>query len=173
MHNLAESELKAAAGIPLLSIPLLSGAEVDYTPLQVALGTGDLQQADNLTRRLLCQAASYPTGSGAAMRGWLYFTEVRRIPVADLQTVDQLWRAVSADRFGFSVQRRIWISLDKRWDRLWPQIGWKQGSHWTRWPDEFVWDLSAPKGHLPLSNQLRGVQVLAALFNHPAWEQGS
>lgn len=162
--DLSESN-QAVAGIPLVS-----ECGVDYAPLQEALGRGDFQQADTLTRQLLCQAASYPTGTGAATRGWLYFTDVDRIAAADLQTVDRLWRVASGDRFGFSVQRRIWVSQSKRWERLWPVIGWKQGNHWTRFPDEFVWDLSAPKGHLPLSNQLRGVQVMAALLTHQAWE---
>ncbi|MGB0562323.1 MAG: GUN4 domain-containing protein, partial [Spirulinaceae cyanobacterium] len=31
------------------------------------------------------------------------------------------------------------------------------------------WDLTAPKGHLPLSNQLRGVRTFEAILNHPAW----
>ncbi|MEO8890989.1 MAG: GUN4 domain-containing protein, partial [Coleofasciculaceae cyanobacterium] len=33
----------------------------------------------------------------------------------------------------------------------------------------FIWDLSAPRGHLPLSNQLRGVRPFAALMGHRAW----
>ncbi len=169
MQNVAEHDLSDNSA--LFGIPLDSGCEVDYAPLRQALSEGDFQQADTLTRQLLCQAASYPTGAGAATRGWLYFTDVRRIPVADLQTIDQLWRVASQDRFGFSVQRRIWISLGKQWDRLWPAIGWKNGSHWTRFPDEFNWEISAPKGHLPLSNQLRGAQVMTALLDHPAWEQ--
>ncbi|PLZ36777.1 hypothetical protein CBP27_11530, partial [Fischerella thermalis WC542] len=55
------------------------------------------------------------------------------------------------------------------WDNLWVKIGWKKGKNWTRYPQEFTWDLSAPRGHLPLSNQLRGVRVIASIFAHPAW----
>ncbi|NJM85386.1 MAG: hypothetical protein HC839_04330 [Leptolyngbyaceae cyanobacterium RM2_2_21] len=106
MQNVAEYDLSDNSA--LFGIPLHSDCEVDYAPLRQALSEQDFQQADTLTRQLLCQAASYPTGAGAATRGWLYFTEVRRIPVADLQTIDRLWRAGSQDRFGFSVQRRIW-----------------------------------------------------------------
>jgi hypothetical protein len=29
----------------------------------------------------------------------------------------------------------------------------------------------APQGHLPLSNQLRGVQAYNALLSHPAWSK--
>ena len=110
---------------------------------------------------------------GAARRGWLYFSEVSRIPVEDLRTIDHLWRVASGDRFGYSVQRQLWLGVNRNWERLWPLIGWKQGYHWTRYPDEFIWDLSAPKGHLPLSNQLRGVRVLEELLTHKAWEDSS
>jgi GUN4-like len=61
------------------------------------------------------------------------------------------------------------LGLSKNWENFWSKIGWKNGNTWTRYPNEFIWDLSAPKGHLPLSNQLRGVRVIASLFSHPAW----
>jgi GUN4-like. len=89
--------------------------------------------------------------------------------VADLQTINTLWKVHSEGKFGFSVQREIWLGSGKNWDKLWPLIGWKKGNNWTRYPQEFIWDLSAPRGHLPLSNQLRGVQPFAALMAHPAW----
>jgi GUN4-like len=71
------------------------------------------------------------------------------------------------------VQRELWLSVGKNWEKLWTQIDWKNGNNWTRYPQGFTWDLSAPKGHLPLSNQLRGVRVMAALLSHPAWGGGS
>ncbi|NET49629.1 MAG: hypothetical protein F6K09_13095, partial [Merismopedia sp. SIO2A8] len=49
------------------------------------------------------------------------------------------------------------------------KIGWKSGNSCTRYPNEFTWDISAPAGHLPLSNQLRGVRVMSSLLSHPAW----
>lgn len=147
------------------TIELASDRGVDYAPLQELLQQGQFQAADRLTLQLMCQAA----GAQATQRGWLYFTEVDQLPIADLQTLDRVWRQASGDRFGFSIQRQIWLGLGKTWDKLWPAIGWKQDNHWTRYPDEFTWDLSAPRGHLPLSNQLRGVRVLASILSHPAW----
>jgi len=66
----------------------------------------------------------------------------------------------------------LWLAMGKNWEKLWSLIGWKQGNTWTRYPNEFIWDLTAPKGHLPLSNQLRGVRVISSLLNHPAWTKG-
>ena len=65
----------------------------------------------------------------------------------------------------------IWLGLSKNWVNLWPKIDWKNGNNWTRYPNGFTWDLSAPRGHLPLSNQLRGVRVMSSLLCHPAWNK--
>jgi GUN4-like len=49
------------------------------------------------------------------------------------------------------------------------KIGWKKDGSFTRYPNEFIWSLDAPRGHLPLSNQLRGNKTMQAIFSHPAW----
>lgn len=138
---------------------------VDYQELQRQLAHGDYEAADRLTLQKLCELA----GDDAVARKWVYFTETDRMPKADLLALDQLWRVYSEDRFGFSRQREIWLGVNQSWDRLWEKLAWKSGNVWTRYPGEFVWSLSAPAGHLPLSNQLRGVRMIAALFDHPAW----
>lgn len=146
-------------------VPLRSEGKIDYQPLQKLLAQHQFQEADQLTLLKLCELA----GPTASRRKWLYFTEVDSLPILDLQTIDQLWWVHSEGKFGFRVQRQLWLGVGKNWERLWPKIGWKSGNNWTRYPQEFTWDLTAPKGHLPLSNQLRGVQVMNALLSHPAW----
>lgn len=146
---------------------LQSDRGIDYSLLQQLLSEQNFQAADQLTLQKLCELA----GPGAVQRKWIYFTEVEGFPVTDLRTLDHLWLTYSNHRFGFSVQRELWLSVGKNWEKFWPKIGWKAGNNWTRYPHEFTWDLSAPKGHLPLSNQLRGVRVIAALLAHPAWTQ--
>jgi hypothetical protein len=153
------------ANFPTGVVQLRSSANIDYTPLQQLLALQEFQEADRLTLEKLCELA----GGTASVRKWLYFTQVESLPVADLQTMNTLWKVHSEGKFGFSVQREIWLSSGKNWDKLWPLIGWKKGNNWTRYPQEFIWDLSAPRGHLPLSNQLRGVQPFSALMAHPAW----
>lgn len=148
-------------------VPLESTSNIDYQPLQQLLAQQDFQQADVITLQKMCELA----GSAAVERKWIYFTEVVNLPIADLITLDQLWLMASAGKFGFSVQRRLWLSVGKDFTKLWTKINWKSGNVWTRYPQEFTWDLSAPTGHLPLSNQLRGVRVIDAIFAHPAWTQ--
>jgi hypothetical protein len=144
-----------------------SDLDIDYDELQTLLIKRDYQSADKLTMQKLCELA----GESAIARKWVYFTEVSQFPITDLQTIDRLWRLYSEDRFGWSKQRELWIRLGKDWDRLWTQLVWKSSAGvWTRYPTEFIWDLSAPVGHLPLSNQLRGVRMMDSLLSHPAWE---
>lgn len=146
-------------------IPLNSQRNLDYQPLDKILLEQKFQDADTLTRNLLCELA----GDGAVQRKWLYFTEVEQFPVTDLQTIDGLWRLHSEGKFGFSVQRKLWLSVGQDFTKLWPKIGWKNSNNWTQYPNQFTWSLSAPTGHLPLLNQLRGVRVAASLFSHEAW----
>jgi len=150
---------------PVGVVPLRSQGGIDYTTLQQLLVKQDFLAADRLTLEKLCELA----GPTALQRKWLYFSEVDNFPIADLQTINTLWLIHSQGKFGFSVQRELWLSLSKNWEKLWLKIGWKTGNNWTRYPNGFTWDLAAPKGHLPLSNQLRGVRVIASLLSHPAW----
>lgn len=148
-------------------VPLNSAKGVDYQSLQQLLIAQEFEEADRLTLQKLCELA----GPAAVQRKWVYFTEVDSFPVIDLLTIDQLWRVYSEDRFGFSKQRELWLGLNQNWNRLWEKLAWKSGNIWTRYPNEFIWDLSAPVGHLPLSNQLRGVRMMEFLLSHPAWTE--
>ncbi|NEO27350.1 MAG: hypothetical protein F6K03_10760, partial [Kamptonema sp. SIO4C4] len=123
-------------------VPLNSDRNIDYQPLQDLLIAQDFQPADRLTLEKLCELA----GPQALERRWIYFTEVDKFPVPDLQTLDTLWWSYSQGKFGFSVQRKLWLALGKDFNKLWDKIGWRNDKTWTRYPHEFIWDLSAPQG---------------------------
>ena len=163
--NTARTQQFLQTKVPNGVVPLNSAKNIDYHHLQQLLAQQDFQGADVLTLQKLCELA----GESAIQRKWLYFTEVDNFPSTDLLTLDQLWFIYSEGKFGFSVQRKIWLSLGQDFSQLWYKIGWKIDNNWTRYPKEFTWDLSAPKGHLPLSNQLRGVRVISSIFSHPVW----
>lgn len=150
-------------------VEAISARAIAYDELQQLLIQQNYQAADKLTTELMCKIA----GETAIKRKWVYFTEVSQFPNADILTIDMLWRTYSENKFGWSRQRHLWLRLDRDWERLWPQIRWKSSAGaWTRYPTEFVWDLaSAPIGHLPLFNQLRGVRVMNALLEHPVWSR--
>ena len=148
-------------------VNLESEKNIDYQELQRLLIEQKFQEADALTRVKLCELA----GETAVARKWVYFTEIEKFPVADLVTIDLLWQVYSQGKFGYTIQRQMWLSLGKNYTQLWTKLKWKTGNKWTKYPQGFIWDLTAPMGHLPLSNQLRGVRVIDALFAHPAWRK--
>ncbi|MBF2055818.1 MAG: GUN4 N-terminal ARM-like repeat domain-containing protein [Cyanobacterium sp. T60_A2020_053] len=161
----SENQQILADKFPLGVVDLRSEKNIDYSELQNLLILQKYQEADVLTRVKLCEIA----GEKAIERKWLYFTEISKMPTVDLNTIDQLWYVYSEGKFGYSLQRKIWLSSGKDYIELWTKLKWKSGNKWTKYPQEFIWDLSAPMGHLPLSNQLRGVREIDALFAHPVW----
>lgn len=152
--------------------PLKSKAGISFEGLQEKLAAGEWEAADAETRRLLCELS----GDGAAKRKWVYFTEVQFIPEADLQVIDSLWRAYSNNKFGYSVQRKIWNNGKRNWNAFFKKVGWTRAldeyqDTYKKFPLEFMWDVAdpTPEGHLPLTNALRGTQLLEKLLTHPAF----
>lgn len=99
--------------------------------------------------------------------------QVGEIPVEDMQTIDDLWKAGSKGKFGFSVQRQVWRACNEQWSKFFLAIDWLTGENlnYRAWPAEFVYDLdTACKGHLPLTNALRGTQLFQAILQHPAYQ---
>jgi len=80
-----------------------SQAGIDWAPLRTALAAADFQAADDEHRARLIELAE----PAALARGWVYFSEVKSMPAADLRVMDGLWRAASGGKFGFSAQREV------------------------------------------------------------------
>jgi len=59
------------------------------------------------------------------------------------------------------VQVDIWNQQQKRWAKFIKQLDWVSGENniYRKWPAEFNYTQEAPRGHLPLTNALRGTQV--------------
>ncbi|CAO2838147.1 unnamed protein product [Amaranthus hypochondriacus] len=147
--------------------------------LQQHLASGDFRQADDETRRLLIVLA----GEAAIKRGYVYFTEVQFIPKDDLKAIDELWKKFSNGRYGYSVQKKIWVKVNKDFTRFFIKVGWMkkldteiEQFNYRAFPNEFMWEFNMndeknnpPEGHLPLTNALRGTQLLTCIFSHPAF----
>ena len=141
-----------------------SEIDINYAELQLMLVEQKFEEADRLTSSYLRKLA----GKLAEKRGYVFYSEVRNMPCKDLQTIDRLWNIYSTGRFGFSIQATILKSVGKKYELLWPKIGWKKDGLWTRYPSSFCWSLKAPDGHMPLINQLRGVRLMDSILRHPA-----
>ena len=151
---------------------LSSEKGVDYTRLRDLLKAGKWKQADQETLAVMLKAA------GREQKDWLDPESIKNFPSADLRTIDQLWVKYSNGRFGFSVQKRIWESVEENYDNFGDRVGWRtyktvvennitecldninkrlgfKQEAVTRTPAEWLYytDLTfethAPEGHLP------------------------
>nr|YP_009398594.1 hypothetical protein [Kuetzingia canaliculata]ARW67780.1 hypothetical protein [Kuetzingia canaliculata] len=147
-------------------VKLERSLSLDYQILQNLLIEKKFQEADIITQKFLCELVQQKKQSN---RKWIYFTEIQFLPLNDLFTIDLLWKIYSKGKFGFSIQKKIWIKNNKKWKKLWKQIGWTENEAMKKYPKEFIWTIKAPEGHLPLSNQLRGTQSLLYLFKSIRW----
>jgi len=141
-----------------------SEIDLKYDDLQLNLLKQNFEEADRLTSAYLRKLA----GKVAENRGYVFYSEVKDMPGEDLVTIDRLWNIYSQGKFGFSNQAKLLKSVGKRYDLLWPKIGWKKDGIWTRYPTSFCWSLKAPEGHMPLVNQLRGVRLMDSILRHPS-----
>jgi len=138
--------------------------EINFDKLQLNLLEQNFEEADRITSSILRELA----GKVAEKRGYVFYSEVKNMPGKDLETLDRLWKIYSQGKFGFSIQAKLLKSVGKRYDLLWPRIGWKKDGIWTRYPSAFSWSLDAPDGHMPLVNQLRGVRLMDSILRHPS-----
>ena len=89
--------------------------------------------------------------------GWFRNKDVQKFPCTDLRTIDRLWVKYSNGRFGFSVQKRIWLDLGGKlgeydWNtfkKLSDRVGWRKNGSWLKYSD-YTFTTNALQGHLPL-----------------------
>ncbi|KAK9058012.1 hypothetical protein SSX86_022852 [Deinandra increscens subsp. villosa] len=170
--SISPSPVKAAFSVTSTSSAAAQSTSFDL--LSRLLSANDFREADNETRRLLIALA----GEAAQKRGYVFFSEVQFIAESDLKTIDQLWRKHSNDKFGYSVQKRLWEKSDRDFTKFFIKVGWMKKLdtevvqyNYRAFPDEFIWELNeeTPEGHLPLTNALRGTQLHTCILTHPAF----
>jgi len=152
--------------LPQGIINLQNFNKVNYYNLQELLINQKFLEADKLTQKYLCELTKQ---KNSETKNWIYFTDIQFLPKEDLFMLDLLWKIYSKGKFGFSIQKKIWIKNNKNWDKLWRDIYWIQHGIMKRYPEEFTWTIDAPEGHLPLSNQIRGTQTLLYIFHNIKW----
>ncbi|MGD1860518.1 MAG: GUN4 domain-containing protein [Leptolyngbyaceae cyanobacterium] len=131
-----------------------------YRELVNYLASGSWQEADQETDKLMLKAV----GAEAEQRGYLRLEEVRNFPAADLLLIDQLWVEFSGGKFGFSVQKQIWVEVGGKLDfgkdaqtastafqKMSDRNGWRVKDKYIT-SSKVIYDTLAPKGHLPFVN---------------------
>ncbi|WP_414529940.1 GUN4 domain-containing protein [Nodularia chucula] len=131
---------------------LNSSVGIEYTRLRDLLAKSQWKEADKETERLILIVANRE-------EGLLDTKSIYNFPSQDLRTIDQLWVKYSSGRFGFTVQKQIYLNCGAKLDGNHPgdaekkfgqQVGWLSGaSSWKNY-DRFNFDISAPQGHLPV-----------------------
>ncbi len=123
--------------------------KVDYTRMQNLLKDEKWREADKETLAVMLKI------SGREQEGWLTTEHIENFPCQDLQTIDQLWKKYSNERFGLSIQKRIWESVGGTPDADYRtvcyfgnHVGWRRSGRWLSYGNRTFNHLS-PKGHLP------------------------
>ena len=123
-----------------------------YRDLERYLQNGEWQKADEETYQLMILTVGKQEGQ------WFSKEDLLNFPCEDLRKIDGLWVKYSNGRFGFSVQKKIYLECGgipdgefhrEAWERYCDRVGWKRKGECISY-SEIIWNTSAPKGHLPL-----------------------
>lgn len=135
---------------PAESVALESEVGADYRRLRYYLAAGEWQKGDRETTVIMLRVA------GRENIGWFDKKSLEQFPATDLKTIDRLWLIYSNGKFGFSVQNRIWQSIQRKNSRdatavkrFAEKIGWRVENRWVYYQN-VCFSPDAPEGHLPL-----------------------
>ncbi|MEH2281278.1 MAG: GUN4 domain-containing protein [Nostoc sp.] len=136
---------------------LSSEKGVNYTRLRDLLAAGKWKEADEETLAVMLKASSREE------EGSFNDESINNFPCTDLRTIDQLWVKYSNGRFGFSVQKKIYLECGGKadgeyykeaWEKFGDRVGWRVKGNSINYSD-VVFNTSAPSGHLPLTREYR------------------
>lgn len=133
-----------------LSLPFdKSSTEVNanYSKLENLLKEKKWREANHETEALMFKVA------GREREGWLLDTNIKNFSCPDLKKIDQLWVKYSQGRFGFSVQKRIWLEVGGKTDweaelKLGDRLGWQKNEKPLS-NEQLTYSIQAEEGHLP------------------------
>ena len=159
--------LSAAASNPVGSAPptttplpqpsqdddLSSEKGVDYRKLRDFLKSGQWKEADQETDRRMLEAVGHRESY------WIRKEELLNFPCSDLCTIDAMWVKYSNGKWGFSIQKHIYVECgatldgkypgDQVWENFCRRLGWKEKNGHVRYSD-LKFDLNmSPYGQLP------------------------
>ena len=135
---------------PVIKVDDLSSEKgINYTRLRDLLAAGKWKEADEETLAVMLKASS------REKQGWFDDESINNFPCTDLRTIDQLWVKYSNGRFGFSVQKKIYLECggktdgeyyEEAWEKFGDLVGWRVKGNWIY--VERAFNTSAPQGHL-------------------------
>jgi predicted NACHT family NTPase len=149
-----------------------------YQQLETFLKNGQWREADQETTRLMLLIAKRED------EGYLDVESIKKFPCEELRTIDKLWVDYSNGKFGFSVQKKVWIDCGGVpgeddygvYIKFADRVGWRGSGDWLSY-SELTYLLEDSKhAHLPFTiygrgwmGTLRGIwerrSVVGALFS--------
>ncbi|MBK1989486.1 GUN4 domain-containing protein [Sphaerospermopsis aphanizomenoides BCCUSP55] len=140
--------------------PKLFELPAKYFKLREFLEEKKWREADEETLNVMLKVAN------REKQGYLTVEDIDNFPCHDLHIIDQLWVKYSEERFGFSVQKKIYQELggtreynEKIWQDFGDRVGWRKDGRWLMY-DELTFTTeegeNAQRGHLPAKRLRRG-----------------
>lgn len=134
--------------------------EARFKDLETYLKDKNWARADEETYRIMITAVGKEEGQ--------FFTleEFESFPRDELGIIDEIWLDNSEGQYGFSIQRKIYASVDKnldltkRLEEFGKLLGWRVNGKWV----DCVYDGSGPPGHLPRYYFIEGLVKSFALL---------
>jgi hypothetical protein len=147
---------------------LISVKGLNYRTLRDLLAAERWQEADRETKLVMLKVV------GIAPEGKFDKEHLENFSCEDLRIIDQLWVKYSNEHFGFSVQKRIFESVEgkpgiddyKAYCRFGENVGWLVKNCWLSESD-LKFTLNASYGHLPLApflTLIRGIRSRKLYF---------
>ncbi len=151
---------------------LSSDRAIDYTRLRDLLAAQKWKDADDETYLVMLKVV------GRKDRDWITREELLNFPCTDLRTIDRLWVKYSNGRFGFSVQKNIYLQVggkadgeyhEEAWNKFGNRVGWRKDVGWRKNKEwimysEVIFDTSALRGHLPTGGKGVTLGLLNGLY---------
>ncbi|UBF26329.1 GUN4 domain-containing protein [Kovacikia minuta CCNUW1] len=162
---------------------LKSDLGIDYSHLEELLSAGKWRDADDATYSLILEVAR------KHKEKYLHADAEGKFPCTEIRLIDRLWVSHSDGKFGFSVQKRIFLQLGGKpdgsepyldnetevWRRFFYHIGWQMRTSdeddlfepWFSYSDVNFSDTARP-GHLPFVVGWFGIDadVVSSLASH-------
>ncbi|MDJ0589148.1 MAG: serine/threonine-protein kinase [Pleurocapsa sp. MO_226.B13] len=134
------------AGVGITALPLLD--RPNYAQLETYLQNQQWQQADAETNKLLLKVANEKSALDAE--------SISKIPCQALQKIDELWTNHSDGNFGFTPQKKAYLSTgnefgqytESAYEEFGNKVKWRTFGAWGLYGDLKFTNI-APSGHLP------------------------
>lgn len=131
--------------------------QVRFQKLEELLSSGEWREADEETYRIMIRTVGKDEGQLFERK------DLENFPCEELRELDRLWVRNSNGKWGFSVQKRIWIecgsptTYNDDWEKFGERVGWRRRETFEArgWifslAEDFLYDPSSSvSGHLPL-----------------------